>query len=225
MPEGWRNRLKLIAVTAGITSVGWLAVGVWWYVERVGLPFATSVHSGSGDRVASRNAPGANALAGEASSARPPQPRHRVGELIVPVAGKVPEELEDTFHQVRDGGTRIHGAIDIPAPLGTPVLAASAGSVEKLFLSYSGGRTIYIRSPDRERVYYYAHLNDYAAGLSEGQFVRKGQQIGTVGYSGNGSPDAPHLHFEIMAIEADRKWYERKASINPYPLLAGTKSG
>jgi murein DD-endopeptidase MepM/ murein hydrolase activator NlpD len=141
------------------------------------------------------------------------------GKLVVPVAGIDPQDLMDTFTQSRGGGSRIHRAIDIPAPLGTPVLAASAGTIEKLFLSDEGGKTIYIRSPSRRRIYYYAHLDRYAPGISGGQIIRRGQPIGAVGHSGNADPGAPHLHFEIMVTAPDGKWHEGGSALNPYPLL------
>ena len=74
---------------------------------------------------------------------------------------------------------------------GTPVIAAAPGIVEKLFYSEGGGGiTLYVRSPDRQWSYYYAHLQRYAEGLREGQEVRRGDVIGYVGSSGNASFDA-----------------------------------
>src|SRR5262249_29554360 len=52
--------------------------------------------------------------------------------LIIPVAGVRPNELRDTFSESRAEG-RVHDAIDIAAPLGTPVLAAADGTILKLF--------------------------------------------------------------------------------------------
>jgi murein DD-endopeptidase MepM/ murein hydrolase activator NlpD len=137
----------------------------------------------------------------------------------VPVANIAPSALTDTFTQSRAGGARVHNAIDIMAPTGTPVIAAIAGTVEKLFLSDEGGKVIYIRSPDKQTITYYAHLNAYAPSLREGDRVRQGQVLGTVGYTGNASPEAPHLHFAVMRTSPDKEWYEPSESLNPYPLL------
>ncbi len=73
--------------------------------------------------------------------------------LLVPVAGVPRGALVDTYSESRAGGGRRHDAIDIVAPRGTPVLAAAAGTVEKLFFSRGGGGiTIYVRSHDRRWV-------------------------------------------------------------------------
>jgi peptidoglycan LD-endopeptidase LytH len=141
--------------------------------------------------------------------------------LVVPVVNVRRADLVDTFTQSRGQG-RPHDAIDILAPRGTPVLAAAAGTIEKLFLSKPGGKTIYVRSPDRSRIYYYAHLDSYRAGLSENQPVSPGDLLGTVGSTGNADPSAPHLHFAVHEMRIDEKWYQGRP-INPYPLLVATK--
>ena len=143
--------------------------------------------------------------------------------LAVPVAGIKPSQLSDTFTQARAGGARLHDAIDIMAPEGTPVVAAADGRVEKLFNSKGGGGiTVYVRSPDQRWTYYYAHLQGYAPGLAEGQKVKRGQVLGRVGYTGNANPAGPHLHFAINRMQPGEKWYNG-SPINPYPLLAGKK--
>lgn len=140
--------------------------------------------------------------------------------LLVPAAGVGPDQLVDTFTQARAGGARVHDAIDIMAPAGTPVLAAAPGRLEKLFFSESGGgNTLYVRSSDGRWSYYYAHLQDYAPGLREGQKIARGQKIGTVGSSGNADPAGPHLHFAIHRMEPGDSWWEG-TPVNPYPLLA-----
>lgn len=143
--------------------------------------------------------------------------------LAIPVAGIKPAQLSDTYTQARAGGARLHDAIDIMAPEGAPVVAAADGVIEKLFYSQGGGGiTAYVRSPDRRWVYYYAHLQGYAPGLTEGQRVRRGQLIGRVGHTGNANPAGPHLHFAINRMQPGEKWYHG-APINPYPLLAGKR--
>lgn len=141
----------------------------------------------------------------------------RSGPLVVPVAGISAAELGDTFDDARGEG-RVHDAIDIMAPRGTPVIAAAAGTVEKLFDSKLGGTTIYIRRDGGQWIDYYAHLDSYAPGLAEGQKISQGQMIGTVGSTGDASPEAPHLHYAINAMVPGENWWQGKA-INPYPLL------
>jgi murein DD-endopeptidase MepM/ murein hydrolase activator NlpD len=141
--------------------------------------------------------------------------------LAIPVAGVKPDQLVDTYTQARAGGARSHDAIDIMAATGTQVVAAAPGKVEKLFFSDGGGGiTAYVRSDDGRWSYYYAHLNGYAPGLTEGQRIERGAPIGTVGATGNANPAGPHLHFAINRMNPGEKWWQGTA-INPYPLLAG----
>lgn len=137
--------------------------------------------------------------------------------LALPVAGIQPRQLYDSYGDARGNG-RSHNAIDIMAPMGTPVIAAAEGIVEKLFLSQGGGGiTVYVRSNDGERIYYYAHLAAYAPGLHEGQRVMPGDVIGAVGMTGNAQ--SPHLHFAIHRMRAGERWHQG-SPVNPYPLLA-----
>jgi murein DD-endopeptidase MepM/ murein hydrolase activator NlpD len=144
--------------------------------------------------------------------------------LAIPVAGIRTGDLADTYTQSRGGGSRVHHAIDIMAPRGTPVVSASDGTVEKLYFSRGGGGiTAYVRSPDRQWLHYYAHLDAYAPGLQEGRRIRRGDPIGTVGISGNANPSGPHLHYAIYRVRPGERWWQG-APINPYPLLAGPAS-
>ena len=139
--------------------------------------------------------------------------------LAIPVVGVRAADLVDTFDDARSEG-RIHDAIDILAPRGTPVVAAAPGTVARLFTSERGGLTVYVLDADGRTVYYYAHLDAYAAGLDAGQTVQRGAPLGTVGSTGNASPEAPHLHFAVwQAPSADQFW--DGTPLNPYPLLTG----
>jgi murein DD-endopeptidase MepM/ murein hydrolase activator NlpD len=138
-------------------------------------------------------------------------------QLLIPVAGVGPEQLIDSFSQARSEG-RVHDAIDIPAPAGTPVLAAADGEIIKFFDSEKGGITIYQLSSDKKFVYYYAHLQRRAEDIKEGETVKRGRTIGFVGDTGNAGPGNFHLHFSITAV-SDPKRYQEGVSVNPFPLL------
>lgn len=157
-------------------------------------------------------APGATAPGSTEADATELLGRH----LTLPVANVRPEQLVRTFEQAR--GERVHEAIDIMAPRGTAVYAVEDGKIAKLFSSNAGGRTIYQFDPSERFAYYYAHLDAYAEGLADGQFVRRGQLIGQVGSTGNASANAPHLHFAIFRLTSEKRWWEGTA-IDPYPIL------
>lgn len=148
-------------------------------------------------------------------------PSSAVSGLLIPVQGVQPGELRDTFTDARSSH-RVHDAIDIMAARGTPVVAANAGRVVKLFTSKPGGLTVYQFDPSERVIYYYAHLDSYAPGLAEGQMLRRGDPIGTVGSTGNASADAPHLHFEVQLLGPEKQWWHA-TSINPYGRFAGQR--
>lgn len=147
----------------------------------------------------------------DADSVESPRP------MIVPVAGVPRSAMRDMFNDARGG--RRHEAIDIMAPTGTPVIATDDGIVKKLFNSKPGGLTIYQFDPDQRFCYYYAHLDRYAPGLHEGQQVKRGDVIGYVGTTGNSPKNAPHLHFALIRLDKERRWW-KGTYVNPYQQLA-----
>jgi murein DD-endopeptidase MepM/ murein hydrolase activator NlpD len=186
-----------------VTRLGWAILAAF---ATVLLAFAALLGPGRHGSVPQPSAPAAAPMA--------------AGPLTIPVAGVPPTTLVDSFNDARGGGGRVHGAIDIPAPSGTAVIAAGDGRIEKLFESRLGGHTIYERSPDSGTLYYYAHLDAYAPGLAEGMIVHRGQLIAFVGSTGDADPSAPHLHFEVHRMAPGERWWQGTAD-NPYPLLAG----
>jgi hypothetical protein len=59
--------------------------------------------------------------------------------------------------------------------------------------------------------------------VTEGTKLRKGQVIAYVGNSDNASPDAPHLHFAVFKLEAQKHWW-RGSPVNPFLLWRDEKS-
>ena len=136
---------------------------------------------------------------------------------MIPVAAAKLARIPDSFEDARDGQRR-HHAIDIMAPRGTPVIAADEGHVLKLRTGGAGGITIYAVDPKSRFVYYYAHLDRYRKGISEGEAIAQGDTIGFVGTSGNAPPDTPHLHFQVMRMPEDGRWWTG-IPVNPRPLF------
>jgi murein DD-endopeptidase MepM/ murein hydrolase activator NlpD len=138
-------------------------------------------------------------------------------DLVIPVEGISAGELVRSYEDERSG-SRLHKAIDILAPTGTPVKAVEDGTIARLFYSKAGGITIYQFDPSERFCYYYAHLDRYAEGIKEGDRVRKGQVVGYVGVSGNAPKNTPHLHFAVFRLTDAKRWWEG-TPIDPYDIL------
>ncbi|WP_395055149.1 M23 family metallopeptidase [Polaromonas sp.] len=221
-PRRWRQALILGAVLAGLAGV---VIGTWFRPAATTTPSPSSVNTPTADVVAviapsgaAAAEPAPNTDATPAVLAVPADAsdlsRLRARGLMIPVKGFSAPQLSDNYTQGRAGGA-LHEALDIMAPRGTPVLAVEDGPIAKLFLSKPGGITLYQFDPSGEFAYYYAHLDAYADGIAEGGSVRKGQVIGYVGSTGNASLDAPHLHFAIYKLGAEKQWW-RGTPINPF---------
>jgi Peptidase family M23 len=123
--------------------------------------------------------------------------------------------------------THTHNGLDIPAPEGTPVVAARAGRVEQASAQWQqgfsgyGGHVVIASGPERDL---YAHLA--AVAVAPGQVVQAGERIGSVGRTAFTAADrtallksGPHLHFERspraypQASELPR--------LDPLPILGG----
>ena len=137
--------------------------------------------------------------------------------LEVPVQGARREDLRNMFDEQRSGSRR-HEAIDLLAPRNTPVVAVEDGTIARLFVSDAGGLTVYQFDPTSTYCYYYAHLEGYAAGLKEGDRVKRGDLLGYVGTTGNAPKDTPHLHFAIFQLTEKKQWWQG-TPIDPYTVL------
>lgn len=222
MSSPFVEKLQVAVITATVVSAGWIMAGALFLDRAESAEIASAIEAQEeADPASAQEVADASAAAPAPDDTRQvtTQPSAQSATLIVPVTGVGRSDLVDTFSDERGEGTQLHEAIDITAEAGTPVVSVAPGRVERLFRSNTGGNTAFIRSEDGETIYYYAHLADYAPGLTEGQQVRRGQRIGSVGSTGNASADAPHLHFEVMRTSPDAEWWEPAISVNPFPLL------
>jgi peptidoglycan LD-endopeptidase LytH len=167
-------------------------------------------------RPASRPLPALNTVARVPGASDTAGAAH-VGALFFPVPSVATARLDDSFNAPRGGGRR-HHAIDILAPKGSPVLSVEDGRVLRLTRTASGGISLYASNLGDEFVYYYAHLDGYHPSIYAGRPLMRGDTIGYVGTTGNAPKDVPHLHFQVMRMPADRKFWNGEP-INPYPLL------
>lgn len=115
--------------------------------------------------------------------------------LGMPVDGAGNADIKSGFGVERDAGRRSHEGIDIFAPRGTPVVAATGGHITNVGDNNLGGNVIWQWDPVRNQSLYYAHLDRQLA--RDGQQVEKGDTIGLVGNTGNARTTPPHLHFGI----------------------------
>ena len=163
--------------------------------------------------------PGNNQFPPQTEAVTSPPVHESPSGLLIPVAGIRPEQLSDTFNSSRSEN-RVHDAIDIMAPAGTPVVAVADGTIIKFFDSQRGGITIYQISSDQKYFYYYAHLQRRAENVREGDPVKKGTVIAYVGDTGNSGAGNFHLHFAISIVRDPKRFWDGQP-INPYPLLRG----
>ncbi len=135
----------------------------------------------------------------------------------------------DDFGASRSYGyKRKHLGHDMMGSVGTPIIAVESGIVECLGWNQYGGWRIGIRSFDKKRYYYYAHLrkdHPYPE-LYEGSIVTAGDVIGYLGMTGYSTKEnvnninTPHLHWGLQLIfdEATQKDGTNQIWINLYPI-------
>lgn len=126
--------------------------------------------------------------------------------MTCPVDG--PNSFIDSWGYPRSGG-RTHEGTDIMAADGTSVVAITDGTITYAGYGDSAGNWLILSGTDGN-AYWYLHNRQ---NLVSGGRVSVGQQIATVGSTGNASGGAPHVHFEYHPGGG--------GPVNPYPMLRG----
>ena len=131
-------------------------------------------------------------------------------KVFCPIAKNYSFEHYDDFAATRTYGyNRRHTGHDLFADIGTPVVAIESGVVECVGWNQYGGWRIGIRSFDKKRYYYYAHLrkdHPYTPIIKEGETVKAGDVIGYMGMTGYSVQEnvnninVPHLHMGIQLV-------------------------
>jgi murein DD-endopeptidase MepM/ murein hydrolase activator NlpD len=132
-----------------------------------------------------------------------------VATLAFPVSGLDAREVQSVFGDARDRGARRHEGVDIFAPRGTPVLAATDGWITRVTTNRLGGNVVWQWDAARGQALYYAHLDRQE--VATGDRVRAGEIVGRVGNTGNAATTPPHLHFGI--------YRPIEGAIDPLPFI------
>jgi murein DD-endopeptidase MepM/ murein hydrolase activator NlpD len=126
------------------------------------------------------------------------------GDMTCPVAG--PVSFVDSWGAPRSGHT--HQGVDMMGDYGTPLVAITSGTPSYVAYDGSGGNMIFLDGDDGNSYWYMHNQENF---VSVGQHVEAGEQIATLGDTGNAS-GTPHLHFEYHPGGG--------GAVNPYPLVA-----
>jgi murein DD-endopeptidase MepM/ murein hydrolase activator NlpD len=110
------------------------------------------------------------------------------------------------FGEVSGLWSSIHTGLDFAADTGTPIVSVADGTVTYVGYDGSYGDKVVVTLDDGT-VTWYCHMTEFA--VSVGDRVLQGQELGTVGSTGNTT--GPHLHFEVHPDGGD--------AVDPYPFL------
>jgi murein DD-endopeptidase MepM/ murein hydrolase activator NlpD len=138
--------------------------------------------------------------------------RKRLNAFVLPITGSYVSTGYHASSSLWSSGS--HTGIDFHAASGTPVHAVGLGTVVEAGWGGSYGNQIVIKMNDGTYTQY-GHLS--SIGVSVGQQVTPGQQIGLSGATGNVT--GPHLHFEARTTpeygsDIDPVAYLRKHGVN-----------
>lgn len=151
-------------------------------------------------------------------------------KVFSPIAKGYGFSHSDDFGNSRSYGfKRRHLGNDLMGSIGTPIIAVETGIVEELGWNKYGGWRIGIRSLDRKRYYYYAHLRKnkpFHNELYKGKVVTAGDVIGYLGMTGYSTTEnvnniqTPHLHFGMQLIfDESQKECDNEIWINVYHIV------
>jgi len=146
-----------------------------------------------------------------------------------PIARGYEYSDSDDFGNSRSYGyKRKHLGHDMFGQTGTPVIAIESGYVEAIGWNKYGGWRLGIRSFDKKRYYYYAHLRQnfpYNKSLKEGSVVTAGDVIGYMGHTGYSETEnvnnikLTHLHWGLQLIfDESQKEGSSEIWVNCYEL-------
>ena len=145
-------------------------------------------------------------------------------KLSMPVVGATSGSYNaQSFWAYPWGKSVTHKGVDIFAPKGTPVQAATSGIVLYAGTIKLGGNVVFMLGP-KWRLHYYAHLHTIQAkSLS---WLSRGDELGTVGTSGNAAGKPPHLHYSIQTpipypwrIDSSIQGWKKMFYLNPVDYL------
>jgi murein DD-endopeptidase MepM/ murein hydrolase activator NlpD len=122
--------------------------------------------------------------------------RMRCIPAIMPLAGRQRNQIRSGFgmrmHPIY-GRLRMHTGIDLNAPSGTPIYATGGGTIESTGWQGGYGYTVVIDHGFGFKSLY-AHCQKMT--VRAGQKVVRGQQVATVGITGDAT--GPHVHYEVI---------------------------
>lgn len=136
-------------------------------------------------------------VGGGPTQPKPQQPAPRA--LAWPCAGVVTQRFGENPANYARFGLPGHNGLDIGAPQGTSIRAVAEGEVVWVDTDPDYGNYVRVYHQALGFHSFYAHLS--SAGCTVGQHVKRGQEIGKMGSTGNST--GPHLHLEIRLGNRD----------------------
>lgn len=154
-----------------------------WYVPPTNTNTNTGTNSGGNTNANTGTNTNTGSTGGTTSG---------IAGLIWPTDSSYISSLFGNREAPTAGASSNHQALDIGAAAGTPIYAASSGTVQLAGANGGYGNTVFIDHGSGTSTLY-AHMNNYV--VSPGEYVQQGQIIGYVGSTGVAT--GPHLHYEV----------------------------